>query len=141
MRGLRITAVPAEHFPGRSPLTPGSLYQGYIVNGGKTVYYAGDTGLCDAMVEIGRRYSVQVALLPIGAYNPWARFGHHMSPEDAVEAFRRLNARFLVPIHWGAFRLSLEPMDEPPRRLEEAARRAGCADRVRVLRPGERLEF
>lgn len=137
VKGASITAVPAAHFPGRSPLTPRSLFQGYVVQADRTVYYAGDTGLFEAMVEIGRRFSPDLALLPIGAYNPWARYGHHMSPEDAIEALKRVRARHLVPIHWGAFKLSLEPMEEPPLRLREAARKEEWEDRVHILRPGE----
>jgi L-ascorbate metabolism protein UlaG (beta-lactamase superfamily) len=60
----------------------------------------------------------------------------HMGPEDAVRVFRDLRARWLVPMHYGTFRLSFEDMDEPPNRLREIARQAGLADRLRILEEG-----
>ena len=139
--GMKVTAVPARHFSGRHPLNPMSGYTGYVIEGPRTVYFAGDTGLFDDMRTIGERFTVDLALLPIGAYRPWHYSGHHMNPEDAIEAARRVQASQVVPIHWGAFKLSLEPMEEPPVRLLAEAERSGLRDRVHVLRPGERLEF
>lgn len=64
-----------------------------------------------------------------------------MSPEDAIEAGRRLRAKVIVPIHWGAFKLSLERFDEPVPRLEEAAREAGLSSSVRILLPGQSISI
>ncbi len=61
----------------------------------------------------------------------------HMNPPEALDAFRALGADYMVPIHWGTFKLSLEPMDEPVRWLEEASLEQGLADRVIVLQPGQ----
>jgi L-ascorbate metabolism protein UlaG (beta-lactamase superfamily) len=60
-----------------------------------------------------------------------------MAPEDAVEAARILRAKVVIPIHWGTFKLSLEPMNEPIPWLLKAAERAGVKEAVRVLRPGD----
>lgn len=136
---LRVTAVHAEHFMGRPPFFPASKYQGYIIEGDATVYFAGDSAIFDGMSEIGWKWEIDVALLPIGAYNPPSFRRHHMSPEDAIEAGRMLRAKTIVPIHWGAFRLSLEPMSEPVPRLRRAARRAGRIEGVRILSPGESI--
>jgi L-ascorbate metabolism protein UlaG (beta-lactamase superfamily) len=134
---ITVTAVPARHFSGRPPFFPRTGYQGYIIEGAATVYFAGDSGLFDGMNDIGRKWDVDVALLPIGAYQPPPFRRHHMSPEDAVEAALMLRARVIVPIHWGAFKLSLEPFDEPARRLEHAARAAGLWSKIRILAPGQ----
>jgi len=134
---IEITAVPAQHFMGRPPFFPASKYQGYIIEGDATVYFAGDSAIFDGMSEIGWKWDIDVALLPIGAYEPPSFRRHHMSPEDAVEAGRRLRAKAIVPIHWGAFKLSLEPMSEPVPRLRRAAAQAGCASSVKILSPGE----
>ncbi len=136
---VNVTAVPAEHFLGRPPLFPASKYQGYIIEGDATVYFAGDSAIFDGMSEIGLRWDIDVALLPIGAYSPPSFRRHHMSPEDAIEASRMLGAKAVVPIHWGAFKLSLEPMVEPIARLERAANKAGCSSAVKVLSPGESI--
>jgi L-ascorbate metabolism protein UlaG (beta-lactamase superfamily) len=136
---IKVTAVPAEHFMGRPPFFPTSKYQGYIIEGDATIYFAGDSAIFDGMSEIGWKWDIDVALLPIGAYSPPSFRRHHMSPEDAIEAGRMLRAKTIVPIHWGAFKLSLEPMNEPVRRLRRAATRAGATSRVRILSPGESI--
>jgi len=60
----------------------------------------------------------------------------HTNPEDAVQAFQDLNARWMVPMHYGTFRLSHEPMEEPVQFLEEVADKRGILDRVLVLQEG-----
>lgn len=60
-----------------------------------------------------------------------------MSPEDAIEAGRMLRAKAIVPIHWGAFKLSLEPMSEPVPRLRRAAEKVRRSSTVNILSPGE----
>jgi len=134
---VTVTAVPAEHFLGRPPFFPASKFQGYVIEGDATIYFAGDTGIFDGLSEIGWKWDIDVALLPIGAYSPRSFRRHHMSPEDAIEAGRMLRAKAIVPIHWGAFKLSLEPMSEPAPRLERAARDAGCLSMVKILAPGQ----
>ena len=104
---------------------------------GRTLYHAGDTCFFLDMEWIGRRQSIDVALLPIGAYDPPSFRRHHMSPEDAVDACRMLRARAMIPIHWGAFRLSLEPFAEPLTRLRLAARRKDMSSRIKILEPGQ----
>jgi L-ascorbate metabolism protein UlaG (beta-lactamase superfamily) len=136
---VTVTAVAARHFSGRPPFFHGTGYQGYVIDGGATVYFAGDSGLFAGMREIGEKWNIDVALLPIGAYQPPPFRRHHMSPEDAIEAARRLRARALVPIHWGAFKLSLEPFDEPVRRLKRAAGKANLSSKIHVLSPGQSI--
>jgi N-acyl-phosphatidylethanolamine-hydrolysing phospholipase D len=82
---------------------------------------------------------VDVALLPIGAYEPrWFMRYQHMNPEDAVRATQDLAARHMVAIHWGTFDLTDEPLDLPPAALREAVTAAGAdPDRFRVLAVGE----
>jgi len=119
-----VALVPAQHWSQRGPFDENtSLWGGYVIDaGGRRFYFAGDTGYPAAFREIGQRFpDLDYALLPIGAYAPrWFMRAQHMSPEDAAQAFRELGARVLVPIHWGTFHLSDEPMDEPPERLKSA---------------------
>jgi L-ascorbate metabolism protein UlaG (beta-lactamase superfamily) len=61
----------------------------------------------------------EVAAFSIGAYNPW--IWNHANPEQVWSMFLSTHARYLVPIHWGTFKLSKEPMDEPMSRLIAAA--------------------
>ena len=78
-----------------------------------------------------------MAFLPISAYKPeWFR-RNHASPEEALKMFIESGAKFMVPIHWGTFILSHEPLTEPPARLKIEAKRLGIEDRVIILRHGE----
>lgn len=140
VHGTRIIAVPANHMKGRHPLR-NSLYQGYVIDGGCQIYFAGDTGWFGGFEEIGDIFRLDAALLPIGAYKPWSAFGHHMTPEDSIKALIHLKAKLMIPIHWGAFRLSLEPLDEPLRRLRHAAVKADVGNRIVVLEPGQSLSL
>jgi L-ascorbate metabolism protein UlaG (beta-lactamase superfamily) len=138
--GTRITAVPAEHYGGRIMLDSFlRASNGYVIErDGFAVYFAGDTGPTNSFDEIGRRFDLDLALLPIGAYRPrWVMRWSHENPPEAVAAFRALGADVMIPIHWGTFKLSLEPMDEPVRWLEKAAVEQGLEERVIVLQPGE----
>jgi L-ascorbate metabolism protein UlaG (beta-lactamase superfamily) len=74
--------------------------------------------------------------LPIGAYDPPSLREVHMNPEQAIQAFSELNARIMVPMHYGSFRLSFEPPDEPLRRLHAAIKRAQIEKMVVVMQEG-----
>jgi L-ascorbate metabolism protein UlaG (beta-lactamase superfamily) len=104
--------------------------------GKHSVYHAGDTAYFDGFSEIGARLHPELALLPIGAYHPASFRNVHTSPEDAVQAFLDLRARWMVPMHYGTFRLSYEPVDEPVPRLLEAAREHGIENKICVLEEG-----
>lgn len=141
--GAGVTGVPAYHFSARPPFHWSNDYQGYVIemdDGGekKTIYHAGDCGMSEYFEQIGKKFKIDIALLPIGAYDPPSFRKHHLAPEDALDALEILGARTMVPIHWGTYNLSWEPFDEPPRRLLEFARKRGLEDRVRLLQPGEK---
>jgi L-ascorbate metabolism protein UlaG (beta-lactamase superfamily) len=80
--------------------------------------------------------SPELALLPIGAYNPPQFRNVHTSPADATQAFLDLKSRWMVPMHYGTFRLSHEPIEEPLQLLEREALAAGVKDKVVVLEEG-----
>ena len=101
-----------------------------------SLYHAGDTAYFSGFREIGRRLSPELALLPIGAYNPPSFRNVHANPSDATRAFLDLQARWMVPMHYGTFRLSHEPIDEPLQLLEREAKAAGVQDRVLILEEG-----
>lgn len=142
---VRITATPAQHFSSRGIGDRGdTLWCGFALAGtnGQRVYFAGDTGYHPEFGAIGERCGpFDVALMPIGAYEPrWFMRYLHMNPEEAVAAFRALNARVMVPIHWGTFKLTDEAMDEPPVRARAAWDAAGLPPSgYRQLAHGETL--
>jgi L-ascorbate metabolism protein UlaG (beta-lactamase superfamily) len=135
--GITVTHVPSRHWGARILKDAHRGYGGYVLQSeNHSVYHAGDTAYFSGFREIGQRLSPEVALLPIGAYNPETFRTVHTSPEDATRAFLDLNARWMVPMHYGSFRLSHEPIDEPLQLLDSEAKKAGVKDRVIVLEEG-----
>ena len=114
---VEVTAVPVRHSGGHRGAC------GYVIRAqGSCFYFAGDTGYFSGFGEIGRRFHPDVAILPIGGYEPAAFREEHLSPLDAMQAFDDLGARVLVPIAHGSFPLSYEPLDAPAAWLRQLAR-------------------
>ncbi len=136
-----VTATPARHFSARTPFDGNrALWSGFLVEQAPMrVLFAGDSGDGPHWGEIQARLGApDLALLPIGAYDPPGLMAAvHMNPEEAVTAFLELNAKTLIPMHYGTFRLSYEPLDEPPARLLARARQAGVESRVRLMDEGQ----
>ena len=151
---VEVTAVPVRHSARRglgdyrrrgacgyvirvkSPRTqPGPAQQ-------VTIYVAGDTGYFSGFAEIGRRLQPDVALLPIGGYDPIVLREEHLSPLDACCAFEDLRARIFIPTSYGAFPLGYEPLDAPLAWLRQLARerdwaRPDAEQRIAILDPGQ----
>lgn len=132
--GYTATCTPAQHFSGRGLADRGdTLWCGWTLETGDTrVYFAGDTALNPEFGEIARRLGpFDLVMLPIGAYEPrWFMGAVHMNPEDAIAAYRALSSTqstrpACLAIHWGTFRLTDEPVLEPPARFAERWREAG----------------
>lgn len=137
--GVKITSVPSYHFSGRLMIGDRHRrYGGFVVEdlkGKESFYFAGDTGYFDGFKKIGERFrNLTLALLPIGCYAP-ERFLRrvHMNPEDALRAFEDLKARWMVPIHWGAFRLALDRVRTPIALLKIKLLQHRLKPRVRML--------
>jgi L-ascorbate metabolism protein UlaG (beta-lactamase superfamily) len=134
---LTITHVPSQHWGARVITDAHRGYGGYVLRDSKhSVYHAGDTAYFPGFREIGTRLAPELALLPIGAYNPESYRNVHTNPADATRAFLDLKSRWMIPMHYGSFRLSHEPVEEPLQLLEQEARAAGIEDRVLVLKEG-----
>lgn len=145
-----VTAVPAQHFSGRG-LTDRNrtLWCGFVVRRGpQAVFFAGDSALHPDFGAIGAQLGpFDAVLMPIGAYEPrWFMRPVHMSADEAIAAHVALLAAHpadrpapkFVPMHWGTFKLTDEPMDEPPVRARAAWDAAGLPpDDFWLLRHGE----
>lgn len=154
--GWTLTALPAQHWSNRISLKRDStLWCSWLLeapgdspgdggdgggDGGRRYFFAGDSGYFPGFAEYGRRFPrVDVALLPIGAYEPrWFMAYQHLDPAQAYRAFRDLEARFMLGMHWGTFDLTDEPVDRGPRELERVLEAAGGDPRVHVPAVGER---
>ncbi|HEX2904567.1 MAG TPA: MBL fold metallo-hydrolase [Jatrophihabitans sp.] len=97
--GLRLRAVHAEHDDRRHPWSrhTGTAMGFVLSHGGRSVWFAGDTGLFDSMASLG---PVDTAVIPVGGWGPTLG-PHHLDPEQAAEAVRRVGARDAIPIHYG----------------------------------------
>ncbi|HEX3533816.1 MAG TPA: MBL fold metallo-hydrolase [Gemmatimonadaceae bacterium] len=145
---LRLTCLPAQHFSGRTlGKRNTTLWCGWgLRTGSHSVFFAGDTALHPDFASIATRCGpFDVAILPIGAYEPrWFMGSVHMNPEDCINAVDQLErgqngaALVMAAAHWGTFKLTDEPMDEPPARMREcwqASRRKG--EHLWIMRHGE----
>lgn len=112
---------------------------GYIIEiGGKTIFFAGDSIYDSHFHDIGNTYNIDAALLPISGYKRFFFMKRiHMDPHDAVQAFFDLKAKFLIPIHWGAFKLSLEKSEEPVEWLKRLTAERKIEEQVKILEPGK----
>jgi len=119
-----ITALPAQHFSGRSAFNRfRTLWASFVLRGaGHTVYFGADSGWWEGFAGIGAEYGpFDLTMLEIGAYNElWQSI--HMGPDGAARAFRAMGATgLLMPIHWGLFNLALHAWRQPIERLLELA--------------------
>lgn len=136
-------ATPAEHGRSRRPWGPKANPIGHVVLGSRRVYFAGDTDLFPAMVEL--KGLVDVALLPIWGWGRSLGPGH-LDPTRAAEAAALIAPTSVVPIHWGTFALSkpLRPANDvwrPARQFAALARQRAPGVEVRVLAPMETMEL
>ncbi len=143
--GVRITLVPAQHWSMRVPWDRNKrLWGGFVIeHEEKRAYHAGDTAFSETMFqEISKRIEpIDWAMIPIGAYDPvWFMGSQHIGPEDAVRAFEILGARHFCAMHWGTFKLTDEPLGEPPQRVRAFWKeRELDASRLHVLDIGETM--
>ncbi|MDR9857068.1 MBL fold metallo-hydrolase [Paenibacillus sp. VCA1] len=156
--GAKITFVPAQHWTRRTPFdTNTSHWGGYVLepaghaqfrDGEEPVkgeepalYFAGDSGYFPGFKEIGSRFDIDVAMIPIGAYEPeWFMATQHVNPEQALQAFLDVRADKMIPMHYGTFRLADDTPREALDRMEAERVRLGIkAERIQVLKHGETL--
>jgi N-acyl-phosphatidylethanolamine-hydrolysing phospholipase D len=112
----------------------------------RRLLFAGDTALHPEFKSIAARYGpIDLAILPIGAYEPrWFMGAVHMNPEDCMKAVAQLrtaqgNRRLVVAAaHWGTFKLTDEPMDEPPARMRQEWQSSGSnSNDLWIMQHGE----
>jgi L-ascorbate metabolism protein UlaG (beta-lactamase superfamily) len=119
--GARVESVEVNHWGARRLTDKGRGYGGFLVEKrGRALVFGGDTAYTHAFARLRRRDTeIALAILPIGAYNPYVYA--HANPEQAWAMRREMGARFVLPMHHATFKLSREPVDEPIRRMLDAA--------------------
>lgn len=128
---LSVSVVPAIHGGWRYPWQRGYFACGFVLTDGQTtLYYAGDTAWGPHFSSIAAAHAPDISILPIGGYSPrWFLQKHHMDPGEAAEAIDMLGSRFNIPCHFGTYRVSLEPIDEPLKRFRAALDQPSKGDR------------
>jgi N-acyl-phosphatidylethanolamine-hydrolysing phospholipase D len=142
---LKVTAYPAIHWSNRTPFDVNeTLWMSYgLSSGGVSVFHSGDTDMHETVFsEIGVHMSMHhqgcdIGLMSVGAYSPEAFMkGAHMTPESGVKVGRQVGCSQLIPMHWGTFKLSLEPFFEPRDRFQESA-----GSQAYIMKIGETLQI
>ncbi len=140
---IKITAVPTKH---RGFRLSGFTYtncNGYLIQGkNHALYHPGDTAYGPHFKEIGQKFKIDVACLPIGAYRPsWIMKERHLNPAEALKAFEDLGAQTMIPIHWGSFRVAWDRVNEPIEELKKILPSSNKGEQVKILKPGESLSL
>ncbi|AHM58827.1 hypothetical protein D770_02800 [Flammeovirgaceae bacterium 311] len=140
-KDVKLVYLPAIHWHRRGLFDLNEILWGsfYISDRNKSIFFAGDTAynkhfktIADVMGK------TNICLMPIGAYKPEAMMqSSHLSPDEAVKAFNQLNAEVMIPMHYGTFDISDEPLGEPIRRLESLTEEGILNGKLQVLQPGE----
>jgi L-ascorbate metabolism protein UlaG (beta-lactamase superfamily) len=114
-----IAAFEVKHWGARWRVDTHRGYNGYtITREGRSLLFGGDTAWCGSFRGLRRQGPFEMAIMPIGAYQPW--IGAHCTPEQAVRMANDAGARFVLPIHFKTFPLGREGSIEPMERLEGA---------------------
>jgi L-ascorbate metabolism protein UlaG (beta-lactamase superfamily) len=139
---LKITFTPTKHWGARFIHDTYRKFGGFLIEGsGQTLFHCGDSSMFDGFSEIGKRAEIDVALMPIGAYQAPSGRAVHMNPEEALAAMDMLGAQHLIPMHYGTFPLGGEPIGEPSIRLLAAAKALGRESHVHVMDEGNPAVF
>lgn len=137
---LTVTAVEADHDGGRRRGASDVEPVGFLVEGDRRVYFAGDTDIFDGMKDLAT--GLDLALLPVWGWGPTLGPGH-LDPEGAARAAAMLSPRLAIPIHWGTlYPLGLAHLRPgrlrlPAREFVDAMRERAPQVETRVLSPGE----
>jgi L-ascorbate metabolism protein UlaG (beta-lactamase superfamily) len=138
---VHFAVVEAVHSGRREPFGPEGQAIGCVIEGSRTVYFAGDTDLFPGMGVLAGR--LDVALLPVWGWGPSVGEGH-LDPQRAAEAVALIGPKLAIPIHWGTFALPWARdggSDRPAREFAKLAAELAPEVEVRVLAPGESAEL
>jgi len=144
--GIEIILLPCKHWTMRNPFRGAnhSLWGSFLIKtaSGPTIYISGDTSYFPGFREIGEEYSIDLAIFNLGAYGHGAPvFMSHLNPVEAVRGFQDLQAKHLIIVHWGSFRLTPEPVHFPPIQLRAELERAGLAERLLDVNHGQTISY
>jgi L-ascorbate metabolism protein UlaG (beta-lactamase superfamily) len=131
---IDIVAFRVKHWGARMRRDTFRGYNGYVLEkNNRRILFGGDTAMSDSFAELRASGPIDLAILPIGAYNPWVH--SHCTPEQAVKMADEAGAHFIMPVHHQTFRLSSEGFREPIERFQIALHET--PDRIALREIGE----
>lgn len=144
---VTVTVATAKHVGARYAVDRwrGEAHMYLLDDGSSSVLFTGDTAITPAIASLARAISprrIDVALLPIGYAPKWKEFlfrRGHLTAGDALSIFAELNARLLVPFHWGVFQHVTSGPHDAIRVLRTLLASHERASDVRIIEPGEAL--
>jgi len=137
----RVRAFEVKHWGARMQSDTWRGFNGYLIETPRyRVVFGGDTAMTRTFRELrasrnSRR--LDLAIMPIGAYNPWIRA--HCTPEEALQMANDAGAEFILPVHHQTFPLSREPRREPIERLYSAL--SGTPERLAWQEIGQEIRL
>lgn len=146
LQGLKFHSVPIQHFSNRTLFDRNrTLWSGWVIESKSSkIFFAGDTGYSPVFKEIGARLGpLQISILPIGAYRPrWFMSPVHADPPEAIQILKEIRSPIAIAGHWGTFKLSDEPLGEPPAYLRKVLKEKGIDEgKFIIMKFGETLRL
>jgi L-ascorbate metabolism protein UlaG (beta-lactamase superfamily) len=133
-----IRAFEVKHWGARTRTDVHRGYNGYLIEAGRyRIVFGGDTAYTDSFRTIRSAKPVDLAIMPIGAYDPWIHA--HCNPEQALAMANQAGAEFVLPVHHQTFQLSSEPGREPIERLLLAS--GSAEDRIPIREIGDEFDL
>ncbi len=138
VEGINVKALQVNHWGARMRTDSYRGYNGYLIEVRRyRILFAGDTAYTSSFRGLRGGRSIDLGIMPIGAYNPWIRV--HCTPEQAWQMGNEAGADRLIPVHHQTFQLSREPLREPIERFIGAAE--SHRDRVALERIGQEIRI
>lgn len=138
---VEIIFLPAYHWCKRGLFDYNNcLWGSFLIKfQGKSIYFSGDTGLAPHFEEIQQTVGApDICLLSIGAYKPpYIMKQSHLSPAESADAFNILKGKIFIPMHWGTFSLSDEPVGEPEKFIKQLSAEGKINGELKLLSIGE----
>jgi L-ascorbate metabolism protein UlaG (beta-lactamase superfamily) len=139
--GIKVACTPARHFSGRKLSNRQStLWASWVLKSDSlSLFFSGDSGYDSHFTKIGEKYGpFDIALMECGQYNTmWPDV--HMFPNQTVQAGIDVQAKKIIPIHWGAFKLAMHDWNEPAKMVTQYGKERGLLVQIPVI--GEKIEI
>ncbi|WP_374214244.1 MBL fold metallo-hydrolase [Candidatus Desulfosporosinus nitrosoreducens] len=135
LAGVNVKAIEGKHWGARLPWDKSMEANSLLLSkNGVTIFFGGDTAYTDLIKHQLAGIPIDLAIMGIGAYSPKSFERMHATPEQAWKMAEDMSAKWIIPMHWGTFKLSNEPMGEPIVRFRQAA--SGQIEKIAIQEVG-----